>query len=181
MKLEFVAPSHAFPAGHLEINDARIIWPNFSGKPTEFNPEGGKREFNLVIPDDEIADALRNDKSKYGDSWNVKTTRPRNEDDTPITYLPVKVKFNSRGPSIYLDTGKKRVRLTEETVSCLDVIDIIKVDLDVRPYDSEKGRNTYRTAYLAGMCVYQRPDRFADRFGGSDEGDFYDEDGDTDF
>lgn len=181
MKLEFVAPNNAFPAGHLEINDARIIWPNFAGKPTEFNPEGGKREFNLVIPDREIFDALKENKNQYGDSWNVKERPPRDNDDTPLMYLPVKVKFNNRGPSIYLDTGKKRVRLTEETVSCLDVIDIIKVDLDVRPYDSAKGRNTYRTAYLAGMCVYQRPDRFADRFGGSDEGDFYDEDGDMEF
>jgi hypothetical protein len=59
-------------------------------------------------------------------------------------------------------------------VSCLDVIDIIKVDLDIRPYDSEKGRNTYRTAYLAGMCVYQRPDRFMDRF--ADNDDYYEED-----
>lgn len=175
MKLEFVAPSHAFPAGHLEINDARIIWPNFAGRPTDFNPEGGKREFNLVIPDEEIADALRNDKNRYGDSWNVKVRPPREEGDAPLVYLPVKVKFGKRGPSIYLDTGKNRVRLTEETVSCLDVIDIIKVDLDIRPYDSEKGRNTYRTAYLAGMCVYQRPDRFADRFGGQDD-DFYEED-----
>lgn len=179
MKLEFVAPSNAFPAGHLEINDARIIWPNFAGKPTEFNPEGGKREFNLVIPDEEIFEALKQDKNRYGDSWNVKERPPREEGDSPLRYLPVKVKFNSRGPSIYLDTGKRRVRLNEDTVSCLDVIDIIKVDLDIRPYDSEKGRNTYRTAYLAGMCVYQRPDRFADRFGEQD-GDFYDEE-DMDF
>lgn len=174
MKIEFVAPNDVFPAGYLEINDARILWPNFAGKPTIFNPEGGKREFNLVIPDQEIADALINNKSKYGDGWNVKVKPPREEGGEPLMYLPVKVKFNQRGPSVYLDTGKNRVRLTEETVGCLDVIDIIKVDLDIRPYDSEKGRSTYRTAYLSSMCVYQRPDRFMERFGGQDD-EFYEE------
>ncbi len=173
MKLEFVAPSYAFPAGYLEISDGRIMWPNFAGRPDSYNPDGGKREFNLVIPDHEIYEALLNDKSKFGDSWNVKSKVY--EDGTERMWLPVKVKFNKRGPQIYLDTGKNRVRLTEETVGMLDDIDIIKVDLDIRPYDSEKGRSTYRTAYLSSMWVYQRPDRFADRF--ADNSDHYDEDG----
>ena len=174
MTLTFVEPSYAFPAGYLEISDARICWPNFSGRPDSYNPEGGKREFNLVIPDQEIYDALMRDKSKFGDSWNVKTKTY--DDGTELMWLPIKVKFNKRGPAIYLDTGKNRVRLTEETVGMLDNIDIIKVDLDVRPYDSEKGRNTYRTAYLSSMWVYQRPDRFADRFM-DDDSDHYEEDG----
>lgn len=173
MKIEFVAPSYAFPAGYLEISDGRIIWPNFSGRPDSYNPDGGKREFNLVIPDQEAFDALSNDKNKHGDGWNVK--KKVYDDGTEMMWLPIKVKFNKRGPAIWLDTGKKRVRLTEETVGMLDSIDIIKVDLDVRPYDSEKGRNTYRTAYLSGMCVFQRPDRFANMF--DDDSDHYEDDG----
>lgn len=177
MKIEFVAPSYAFPAGYLEISDARILWPNFSGRPDAYNPEGGKREFNLLIPDQEIYDALMNDKNKSGVSWNVKSKTY--EDGSERMWLPVKVKFNSRGPAIYLDTGKNRVRLTEETVGILDNIDIIKVDLDIRPYDSEKGRNSYRTAYLSSLWVYQRPDRFADRFADNEsDSDHYDDDGD---
>lgn len=175
MKLEFVGPSDAFPAGYLEISDGRIKWPNFSGRPDAYNPDGGKREFNLIIPDREIYDALLQDKNRFGDSWNVK--RKVYDDGTEAMWLPIKVKFNRRGPAVWLDTGKNRVRLTEETVGMLDDIDIIKVDLDVRPYDSEKGRNTYRTAYLSSMWVYQRPNRFADRLV-DDDSDHYEEDGD---
>lgn len=174
MKIEFVGPSDYFPNGHLEISDARIKWPNFSGRPDAYNPEGGKREFSLIIPDREIYEALLNDKNRFGDSWNVKAKEY--DDGTESMWLPVKVKFNRRGPAIYLDTGKRRVRLNEATVGMLDDIDIIKVDLDIRPYDSEKGRNTYRTAYLSSMWVYQRPDRFADRFA-DDDSDHYEEDG----
>ena len=165
MKLEFVAPSHAFPAGHLEINDARIIWPNFAGRPTEFNPDGGKREFNLVIPDEEIFEALKQDKNRYGDSWNVKERPPREDGDSPLRYLPVKVKFNDRGPKAYLKAGTNRpVELDEDSIGCLDNIDIMGVDLDIRPYDWEVNGKTGRTAYLQSIHVTQEVDRFAERY-----------------
>ena len=34
-------------------------------------------------------------------------------------------------------TGKRMNKLDEESISCLDNIDILSVDLDVRPYDWE--------------------------------------------
>ena len=149
MKLTIVEPNRAFPNGYLEINDARIIWPNFEGRGDRFNKQGD-RNFTLVIPDQEIADALRNDKSKYGDGWNVKIKPARDEGDKPFMNLKVKVAFNGRGPNIYLVSGNKQVQLNEDTVKCLDYIDIVSCDMDIRPFDGEMPNGqTFRTAYLS--------------------------------
>lgn len=161
MKLTIVEPNRAFPNGYLEINDARIIWPNFEGRGDRFNKQGD-RNFTLVIPDQEIAEALMNDKSKYGDGWNVKIKPARDDGEKPFMNMKVKVQFNGRGPNIYLVSGNKQVALNEDTVKCLDYIDIISCDMDIRPYDGEMPNGqTFRTAYLSAMRVHQRVDRFA--------------------
>lgn len=144
------------PRGILQIDDARIIYRNFSGTGSKFNREGD-RNFAVVIEDPELADALINE------GWNVKIKPPRDEDDDPFMYLPVKVKFNEKGPAVYLKTGKVMKNLDEELVSCIDDIDILSVDLDIRPYDWEVNGKTGRTAYLQSMQVTQRVDRFAAR------------------
>lgn len=161
MKINFVEPNRAFPAGYLEINDARIIWKNFSGRGDRFNREGD-RNFHLVIPTQEDCEALLNDRNEFGDSWNVKIKPAREEGDTPFMHMLVKVKFTGRGPNVYLVSGNKKVALTEETIDCLDDIDILSVDLDIRPYDDKlPNGSTFRTAYLSAMQVHQRIDRFA--------------------
>ena len=165
MDVRIIEPNRAFPNGYLEINDARIIWPNFSGSADRFNREGD-RNFNLVIPTQEIAELLLNDKNEWGDSWNVKIKPPRGEGDVPFMHMPVKVKFNNRGPNVYLVSGDKQVPLNEDTIGCLDDIDIISVDMDVRPYDGKMANGmTFRTAYLSAMRVHQRMDRFASEEG----------------
>lgn len=161
MEINFVKPNKAFPNGYLEINDARIIWKNFTGRGDRFNREGD-RNFHLVIPTQEDCDMLMADKNQYGDSWNVKIKPAREEGEMPFMHMLVKVKFNGRGPNVYLMSGDKKVPLNEDTISCLDDIDIVSVDLDVRPYDDKlPNGNTFRTAYLSAMRVHQRVDRFA--------------------
>lgn len=145
------------PRGILQIDDARIMFRNFRGEGDKFNREGD-RNFVLIIPNEEIADAL----TKEG--WNVKIKDPREEGDSPFMYLPVKVKFNERGPQVYLITGGRRNRLDEETVDMLDDIDILSVNLDIRPYDWEVNGKTGRTAYLQAIEVFQEIDRFAARY-----------------
>lgn len=165
MEVKIIEPNRAFPNGYLEINDARIIWPNFSGSADRFNREGD-RNFNLVIPTQEIADLLLNDKNQYGDSWNIKIKPPRGDGDVPFMHMPVKVKFNKRGPNVYLVSGDNQVPLNEDTIACLDDIDIISVDMDIRPYDGQMANGmTFRTAYLSAMRVHQRMDRFASEEG----------------
>ena len=154
MKINFAA------RGVVQIDDARIIYRNFAGAPSKFNREGD-RNFAVVIEDQDIAEAL----TEKG--WNVKIKPPREEGDEPFMFLPVKVKFNDRGPRVYLQNslgGRNRVTLDEDTVGILDNVDIINVDLDIRPYDWDVQGKTGRTAYLQSICVTQEVDRFLDRY-----------------
>lgn len=145
------------PRGILQIDDARIIYRNFSGVGSKYNREGD-RNFAVLIPNQDIANAL------VEDNWNVKIKPSREDDDVPFMYLPVKIKFNDRGPTVYLQTGKTLNKLDEESVSCLDDVDILTVDLDLRPYDWEVNGKTGRTAYLQSIKVVQQIDRFAARY-----------------
>ncbi len=145
------------PRGILQIDDARIIYRNFRGEGGKFNREGD-RNFAVVIPKQELADELLNR------GWNVKIKPPKDEEDSPFMYLPVKVKFNDRGPQVYLRTGDRVNRLDEETISVLDDINIRSVDLDICPYDWDVNGKSGRTAYLQSIEVIQEIDRFAARY-----------------
>ena len=141
----------------LEIEDARIIYRNFEGVASKFNREGD-RNFAVIIPNDEIKDIL------VEAGWNVKIKPPRDEDDTPFMFIPVKVKFNNRGPAAYLRSGETVTRLNEETIGILDEIDIQSVSMDLRPYDWDVNGKTGRTAYLQAIDVIQNIDRFGDMY-----------------
>lgn len=145
------------PRGILQIDDARIIYRNFEGRGDKYN-RAGDRNFAVVIPNQDIADALINE------GWNVKIKPARDEGDAPFMYLPVKVKFNDRGPVVYLKSGKNLTKLDEESVDCIDNIDILSVDLDVRPFDWDVNGKQGRTAYLQSIQVTQEIDRFAARY-----------------
>ena len=145
------------PRDILQIDEARIIYRNFTGRGDKYNREGD-RNFAVIIPDQGMANELTDR------GWNVKIKPPREEGDEPFMYLPVKVKFNERGPVIYLRTGRVQNRLDEESIACLDNIDILNVDLDIRPFDWDVNGKTGRTAYLQSICVTQAIDRFAERF-----------------
>ena len=145
------------PKGILQIDDARIIFKNFEGRGDKFNREGD-RNFSLLIEDENTANAL------IKEGWNVKIKPGREEGDDPFMRLPVKVKFTDYGPNVYLVTGNRRNELDEESIGCLDNIEIESVDMDIRPYDWEVNGKTGRTAYLQSMEVVQRIDRFAARY-----------------
>ena len=150
------------PRGILQIDEARIIYRNFAGRGDKFNREGD-RNFALLIPNEDLANEL------VANGWNVKIKPPRVDGDDPFIFLPVKVKFNDRGPAAYLLSGSRRVRLDEESIGCLDDIDILNVDLDVRPYDwviqeGTKNEKSGRTAYLQSIEVTQEIDRFTARY-----------------
>lgn len=149
------------PRGILQIDDARIIHRNFEGRGDKYNREGD-RNFSLVIPDKELADRL------LDEGWNIKIKAPRDEDDMPFMFMPVKIKFSDRGPKVYLNVGGKIVQLDEESVECIDNIDIRTVNLDIRPYDWEMNGKLGRTAYLQSMEVVQEIDRFAARLAESE-------------
>ena len=155
------------PRGILQIDAARIIFRNFEGREDKYNRKVN-RNFALVIPNQEIADALMDDKNEFGVGWKVKIRDPREEGDAPFMYLPVNVKFNTRGPKIVLISGNKQTPLDEDSVSILDDIDIACVDLDIRPYDGESTYGPFRSAYLQTMYVTQEVDRLGRKYSQED-------------
>lgn len=148
----------------LQINDAQIKWPNFEGRADRYNREGD-RNFALIIPNEDIKDALLEDVNEFGAAWNVKVKQREDDDDLDM-YMNVKVKFTAYGPNIYLKSGDADpVRLDADDVKCLDQIDIESVDLDIRAYDNEVNGRGFRSAYLQSIYVVQdfSRDRFAAR------------------
>ena len=147
----------SFERGILQIEDARIIYRNFAGIGSKYNRDGD-RNFAVIIPKQEIADEL------IADGWAVKIKPPRDEDDSPFMYLPVKVKFNGRGPAAYVKSGNSVQRLNEETIGMLDEIDIQSVDMDLRGYDWEVNDKKGKSAYLQAINVIQNIDRFGAQY-----------------
>lgn len=150
------------PKGIMQIDNARIIFKNFEGRGDKFNREGD-RNFSLLIEDPNTADAM------IKEGWNVKIKEGRDEDEGPFMRLPVKVKFTDYGPRVYLNSAGNVTELDEESIACLDNIDIESVDMDIRPYDWDVNGRTGRTAYLQSMEVIQRIDRFAARHNNRDD------------
>lgn len=151
MKIEFTR-------GVLQIEDARIIYRNFTGAGSKFNREGD-RNFAVIIPNQELCDEL------IEAGWNVKIRPPREDGEDPFMFLTVKVKFNNRGPGVYVISGNGTpTRLNEETIGMIDEIDIQSVSMDLRPYDWEVNGKTGRTAYLQAMEVIQNIDRFGAKY-----------------
>lgn len=177
------------PRGILQIDDAKIIFRNFAGAPSKFNREGDRNfavvindmvrsiddvqklkdngwkddeifvnEDTAVVPATVIADRLASE------GWNIKIRDPREEGDDPFIFLPVKIKFNDRGPRVYLVSGNNTNNISEDMVSMLDNIDIITTSMDIRPYDWDVNGKTGRTAYLQVIEVVQNVDRFAERY-----------------
>ena len=129
----------------ITIEDARIIFRNFSGKPSEYNKTGA-RTF-CVLLDPRIANELADDE------WNVKWTRPKNEDDDPIPYLQVTVRYDRYPPKIVAITSKGRTVYSENQVMVLDFADIKKIDMTITSYKWSDERKPNRKAYLKNMFV----------------------------
>ena len=139
------------------IDGRDIMFKNFEGRGDTFNREGD-RNFSLRLRDPDTADAL------IEKGWKVKIKDGREEDEGPFMRLPIKVKFTDYGPNVYLWTGNRRNELNEETIRMLDQIEIDHVNMDVRPYDWEINGRTGRTAYLQTIEVFQRVNRFDERY-----------------
>ena len=158
---------------HITVKDARILFRNFSGKPTKFNSAGGKRTFCLVLPDD-LAAQLE------ADGWNVKQTKPF-MDQEPERYIQVEVGYKGRPPRVVTITGEgktqRKTDLTEETVGMLDYAEIKRIDLTINPYHWEVSGSTGVKAYLRSMFVTLVEDELEEMY--ADPGYGYEEPADA--
>lgn len=128
------------------LEDVQINFRNFAGKPTNFNPNGGKRDFAVFLKPEDALQMAR-------DGWNVKQLKVREEGDIPQDYITVKVNYNGRPPRVVILTSKGKTPLDEGLIEILDWADILSCDVTIRPYHYDVNGSQGVSAYLQSIYV----------------------------
>lgn len=119
------------PTDNVVLENVEVLrtpFRNFSGSPTQFNPEGGKRYFNIRL-EANLAEELR------ADGWRVRELKPRDDQDEPMFILEIKVGYNHRPPRVVKVTPAGKANLGEDVVGALDAADIEFADVIINPFD----------------------------------------------
>lgn len=142
---------------NINIEGAKLIFRNFTGKPGDYNRDGG-RSFGVIL-DDELAEHLKKD------GWNVKYRKP-DSDGYCQPYLNVKVKFDYYPPIAMMINSVGKTRLNEDNIGELDYCIPANVDVIIRPYNypATNGRPAGVSAYLKAIYVTIQEDQFAKKY-----------------
>lgn len=150
------------------IENARLIFKNFSGREGQYNEEG-VRSFGCVLPDDVADDMAR-------DGWNVKRLRVREEGEVPTAWIPIAVSYRNRPPRVVLiarrvnpqtrEMEQVRTAIDEPLVGMLDFADMANVDLIINPYSWGPNRHGESgvKAYLKSIYVTIRMDALEEKY-----------------
>ncbi|MEG0453748.1 MAG: hypothetical protein RR559_00020 [Bacteroides sp.] len=141
----------------LIIENARLIYKNFSGKEGKYN-RAGDRNFGVVIEDPEQASALS------ADGWNVRIIPAREEGDLPLHYIPVSISFDNIPPAVYMVTNKRMTVVDDNSIGTFDFAEMRNVDLVLRPYNWDVSGRTGVKAYVKTMYVTINEDAFARKY-----------------
>ena len=141
----------------LVIDNARLIFKNFSGKGDSYNREGD-RNFAVIIDDPKAAEDL----ARVG--WNVRPLISKDPDEEPTHYIKVKVSFKVRAPKVRLLSNHKQVFLNENTISSLDFAKIEECGVVISPYPWNVNGKSGISAYLDSMYAKIEDDPFADKY-----------------
>lgn len=137
-------------APNIIIKGARILYPNFSGRETQFNRKGD-RNFVLAIEDDETAQEL------LDEGWNIKPAK--DAEKNPIEgqwrlFVVVSYKFDKFAPIVHMLEDEELYPLHSYSIGRLDNMHIENIDLEIthsKPY--EVNGKTYIKAYLKEMVA----------------------------
>ena len=127
------------------VENARLVFRNFSGKEGQYNREGD-RNFAVIL-DESAAEVM------LKDGWNVKFLASREEEEADTPYIQVAVNFNNRPPRVVMITSTARTHLDENSIPVLDWADIQTCDLIARAYDWTVNGKSGTKAYLQSMFV----------------------------
>ena len=127
------------------VEDARLVFRNFSGKEGQYNREGD-RNFSVIL-DPEAAQEM------LADGWNVKFLASREDGEPDTPYIQVAVNFSNRPPRVVMITSTARTHLNEDSVAVLDWADIKVCDLIARAYDWTVNGKSGTKAYLQSMFI----------------------------
>ncbi len=128
-----------------QVEDARLVFRNFSGKEGQYNREGDRNFADIL--DEGVAKAM------LDDGWNVKYLSSREEGEPDTPYIQVSVNFKNRPPHIVVITSVGRTSITEDSVAMLDSVDIRIADLIARGYDWTVNGKSGTKAYLQSLFV----------------------------
>jgi hypothetical protein len=149
----------------LTIENAHLIFRNFTGAKTEFN-KLGDRNFAVQL-DPEFAQVLEQD------GWNIKWPVEREDidpnDDPRLPYLKVKVQVTEFGPDVFIIPGEgneqDHFKLGGDELGSIDAMRISNADLMIRPYHWEVNGKTGVTAYLQRAYITADLDNLRRKYG----------------
>lgn len=145
------------------VEDAKLIFRNFSGKEGQYNREGD-RNFSVILDPETAAQMLE-------DGWNVRSLAAREEGDEDTPYIQVAVNFNNRPPRVMMITSTARTPLDESSVEVLDWADIRIADLIARGYEWSVNGKTGVKAYLQSLFITIEEDALERKYAAFNDND----------